>query len=106
MVLRDKAIEATKNSVEEHNTNQVSSESLKDSNEQHKQEISRLTEEIKLIKSSVAYFQVEAKVMSSEKNTAVSKVHKLQGRINEVIADLRTRVKKEDMKSKSRNFNE
>ena len=89
------------NYVEEHNTNQVSAESIKDSNDQQKQEIYCLTEEIKLIKSSVADLQVEAKTMSSEKNIVVSKLQDMWGFINAIATDLNsTRIKKEDSKEK------
>ena len=74
----DIAVAAMDNSVEDHNTNQVSAESLKVTNNQQKQEISGLTEELKLIKSSMVDFQVEAKTMYSEKNIAVSKVQNMQ----------------------------
>ena len=67
------------NYVEEYNVNQVRAESLKYTSNQHKQEIARLTEELTLIKSSVVYFQVEAKNITSEKNIAVFKVQKMKG---------------------------
>ena len=76
---RDRAVADMENSVEEQNTNEVSPESLKDANDQQKQEISCLSEELKLIKISVADFQVEEKAISSEKNIAVSKVQHMQG---------------------------
>ena len=45
--------------------------------------------------------QVESKAMSSEKNIAVSKVHKLQGGINAIAAYLnKTRIKKEEAAEK------
>ena len=70
------------NSVEEHNTNRVSAESVKSKNDQKKQEISCLTEEMKLIKIIVADLQVQEKTMSSWKNIVISKLQKLQGEIN------------------------
>ena len=76
---RDRAVASTKNSVRDHNTNQVSTKILKAAISHHKQEIASLTEEMKLTKSSVAYFQVETKAMSSESKIAVSKVQKLKG---------------------------
>ena len=54
LIGRDRAVSAMDNSSEEHNTNQVSTESLKATNEQQKQEIYRLTEDLKLTKSIVA----------------------------------------------------
>ena len=69
------------NYSEEHNTNQVSSESIKATNNHQKQEIAYLTEYLKLIKSSVADLQVEAKDMSSESNITVFKVKNLQGKL-------------------------
>ena len=73
------SVAAMENSFEEHNTNQVRAESLKYAKYKQKQEIACVTEYLKLIKSSVADFQVEANAMSSEKNIAISKVHNLQG---------------------------
>ena len=94
-------VAAMENYVEEHNTNQVSAKSLKAENDQQKQEIARLTEELKLIKISVEYLQVEANSMSLEKNIAVSKVHKLQGGINAIASDLNSkRIKKEESEEK------
>ena len=58
MAERYRAVAAIENSVEDHNTNQLSAESLKAANDQQKQEIFCLTEELKLIKNSVANFQV------------------------------------------------
>ena len=62
---RDREVSDMDNSVEEHKTKQVSAESLKASNDQQKQEIYFLTEDRKIIKSSVVGFQVEAKCMCS-----------------------------------------
>ena len=75
---RDRALAAMENYVEDHNNNQVSAESLKAENCQQKQEIYRLTEELKLIKISVADLQFEANTMSSERNTSVFKIQNLQ----------------------------
>ena len=72
----------------------VSAEIPKAANYQKKQETARLTEKLKLIKSFVVDLQVEAKAMSSEKNITVSKVQKMQGGINDIVADLITRIKK------------
>ena len=88
------------NSVEEYNTNQLSSESLKATNDQQKQEIACLTEDMKLIKSSVADLQVEAKAIYSEKKISVSKVRKLQGKTNTVTEDMSTRIKVEKAEEK------
>ena len=82
--------------VEEHNTNQEIAESLKTTNDYQKQEIACLTEELELIKSSVAYLQVESKDMSSENNIAISKVQNMQGEINTITVDLMTRINKEE----------
>ena len=79
MAERYRAVAAIENSFEDHNTNQVSAESLKAANDQQKQKIPRLTEELKLVKSSVVNLQVEADTMSSEKNISISKVQNLQG---------------------------
>ena len=98
---RDREMTAIENYVEEQNTNQVRAESLKSGNNHHKQEISRLTEELKLIKSSVVDLQVEANTMISEKNIAIYKLQKLQGEINEITAELNsTRIKKEEYEEK------
>ena len=66
------------NYVWDHNTNQASTESVKAANDQQKQEIARLTEDMKLIKISVVDLQVEEKTMSSDDNIAVSKVQNMQ----------------------------
>ena len=88
-------VSAMENSSEEHNINQVSSESLKAIKKQQKQEIARLTEELRLIKSSVGDLQVQAKAMSSDKKFSVSKAQNLQGVINAITADPNsTRIKK------------
>ena len=62
---------------QEHNTNQVSAESTTAANNQQKQDIFCVIEDLKLIKNSLADLQVEAKSMSSEKNIAVYKLLKL-----------------------------
>ena len=49
----DKAVSDTEKYIKEHNTIQVSAESIKSANDQKKQEIAHLAEELKLIKSSV-----------------------------------------------------
>ena len=71
---REKAVAAIKNSFEEHNTNQLIFETLKAANNQHKQEIACIKDELKLIEISVKYLQVEAKAMSSEKKFTISKM--------------------------------
>ena len=76
---RDRSVAYMDNSVEWHNTNQISSESLKAAKYHKKQEIALLTEDMELIKISVAYFQIEAKAVSSENNIAISKLQKLRG---------------------------
>ena len=50
---------------------------------------------MKLIKSSVTYFQDKAKTMSSEENIAIYKVQNLQGETNAINKYLSTRIKKE-----------
>ena len=96
MAERDRAVAALDNSVEDHNKNQVSTEILKAENYHQKQEIACLTEELKPIKISVEDLQVETKAMYSEKNIAVSKLQKMQGKINAIILDLSTTIKKEE----------
>ena len=76
------------NYVEDNNTKQGSAESIKSENNQQKEEIARLTEELKLTKSSVADFQVESKAVSSEKNIDISQVQKLQGLIDAITEQL------------------
>ena len=96
MAERDRAVAALDNSVEDQNKNQVSTEILKAENYHQKQEIACLTEELKPIKISVEDLQVETKSMYSEKNIAVSKLQKMQGKINAIILDLSTMIKKEE----------
>ena len=55
---RGRSVAGINNSVEEQNTNQVSAENLKATNDQQKKEISHLTEELKLKKSSVVDFRL------------------------------------------------
>ena len=98
---KDSAVAAIYNYVEEKNTNQIISERLKAANNQQKQEISRLTEELKLTKSIVADLRVEANIIYSDNNIAVSKLQKLQEVINEITKELNiTRVRKEEAKEK------
>ena len=98
---RDRSVAAMENSVEEHNTNQVSAERIKSANDQQKQYIAHLIEELKRIESSVAYFQVEENYLYSKKNIAISKVHKVKGEINTITSDLSTRINKEEAKDKT-----
>ena len=88
-------------SVEEHNTNQLSAECLKDTNDQKKQEKYHLTAQTKLIKSSVTDLKVEANTMSSDNNIYVSKVQNLQVEINTIKSDPITIIKKEESKEKT-----
>ena len=88
------------NYVEQHNTNQVSDESHKSGNNHQKQKIDRLTEELKRIKSGVEGLQDEAKILSSENNIAISKVHHLQININAITAQMSTSIKEEEAKEK------
>ena len=72
------AAASMENDVEDKNTTQERAESLKAEKDQQKQEIARLTEELKIIKIIVKDLHVDANTMSSQKNNAVSKVQKLQ----------------------------
>ena len=60
---RERSVAAMDNSAEEHNTNHVSAESTKASNDHQKQYIACLTEYLKLIKSIVVDLQVESKAV-------------------------------------------
>ena len=92
---RDRSVATINNYVEDKNTNQVISESLKAKNNQQKQETARLIEEPEQIKSSVADLQVEAETMSSEKSIDFYKAQKLHEKKTVIIADLNsTSIKK------------
>ena len=85
------------NYIEDNDNNQESFESIKATNNHQKQEIYCLTSDLKLTKSSVADFQIEAKAMYSGKNIYIFKVWNLQGRMNAIKKELNiTTIKKEE----------
>ena len=92
----DRSVETMENYIEEQNINQVSAGIIRAVNKHQKQKIACLPEELKQIKSSLADFQVDTNTMSSEKNIAISKVHRMKGQIDEITSEMITRIRKEE----------